>query len=194
MADPAIFLALNSVLGTLFSSENSLFIQLWTQICMYLGLYYYLINVAKLSKTTHCPFHNLSTIRKKKKKKERKKKKSVVAPPQIWRLLSSVYLVWLSMFGFWTDATFWLRFWHFTDITVIHLQRKSDLQNHQWWKIIISNCPSSMQHCFDSSIQNQMLWFVQLHHYITSSCLLCATLKFLCKHDISHVCEIADLD
>ena len=29
MADPANFLASNGVLGTLFSSENSLFIQLW---------------------------------------------------------------------------------------------------------------------------------------------------------------------
>ena len=32
VADPATFLALNSILGTLFPSENSLFIQLWRKI------------------------------------------------------------------------------------------------------------------------------------------------------------------
>ena len=32
LADPATFLASNSVLGTLFSTENSLFIQLWKKI------------------------------------------------------------------------------------------------------------------------------------------------------------------
>ena len=32
VADPATFLASNSVLGTLFSSENILFIQIWKKI------------------------------------------------------------------------------------------------------------------------------------------------------------------
>ena len=32
MADPATFLALHSVRDTLFSSENSLFIQLWKNV------------------------------------------------------------------------------------------------------------------------------------------------------------------
>ena len=39
LADPAIFLTPNSTLVTLFSSENSLFTQLWKQI-IYLSLYY----------------------------------------------------------------------------------------------------------------------------------------------------------
>lgn len=50
MVDPATVLASNSVLRTLFLSENSLFIQ-WGK----LGLYYYLIYIG-VSKTTQCPF------------------------------------------------------------------------------------------------------------------------------------------
>ena len=36
MADPATFLASHSFQGTLFSSESSLFIQLWKILCHYL--------------------------------------------------------------------------------------------------------------------------------------------------------------
>ena len=42
--DPATFLASNSVQGTLFSSENSLFIQMWTEWGS-LTLYCYLIYI-----------------------------------------------------------------------------------------------------------------------------------------------------
>ena len=63
LVDPDTFLATNSVVGTLFSSEDSLFIQLWKNI--YFCLYYYLINSVNikilprnfLSKTTWCPFN-----------------------------------------------------------------------------------------------------------------------------------------
>ena len=44
---PATFLASNSVPGTLFSSENSLFIQLW-KTCILPNLHEYLINVANI--------------------------------------------------------------------------------------------------------------------------------------------------
>ena len=37
VVDPATLLASNSVLGTLFSSENSLFIQLWEYIYTYIS-------------------------------------------------------------------------------------------------------------------------------------------------------------
>ena len=47
MADPATFLASHAVLGTLFSSENSLFIQLWKRR-IFLSLYYYLINIVNI--------------------------------------------------------------------------------------------------------------------------------------------------
>ena len=43
MADPATFLALNSVPGILFSSENSLFIQLWKW-----NLHYYLNKIVNI--------------------------------------------------------------------------------------------------------------------------------------------------
>ena len=42
----AIFLALNSVLGTLFSTENSLFIHLRKRI--FLNSYYYPINIVNI--------------------------------------------------------------------------------------------------------------------------------------------------
>ena len=47
MADPATSLASNSVLGTLFSSENSLFIQLWKKF-IFLKLHYYHINIVNI--------------------------------------------------------------------------------------------------------------------------------------------------
>ena len=43
VADPATFRASNSVPGTLFSSENSLFIQLWKNY-IFMSFYYCLIN------------------------------------------------------------------------------------------------------------------------------------------------------
>ena len=49
MADPATFLAANTVLGTLFSSENSLFIHLWKiKEYIFLSLYYYLIDIVNV--------------------------------------------------------------------------------------------------------------------------------------------------
>ena len=64
MADPATFLASNSVLGALFSSENSLLIHLWDQ-SIFLSLHYYLIQIVNIkilsldlsSKTTQSPFN-----------------------------------------------------------------------------------------------------------------------------------------
>ena len=47
MAGPATFRASNSVLGTLFTSDNSLFIQLQNKET-FLSLYYYLINIVNL--------------------------------------------------------------------------------------------------------------------------------------------------
>ena len=44
IVDPITFLASDSVLRTLFSSENSLFIQLWKNE-IFLGLYYDFINI-----------------------------------------------------------------------------------------------------------------------------------------------------
>ena len=47
VADPATCLASDSVLGTLFTSENSLFIQIWKRLIL-LSLYYYLINTVNI--------------------------------------------------------------------------------------------------------------------------------------------------
>ena len=64
VADPATYLASNSVLGTLFSSGNSLFNYVWKKyIC--LSLYYHLSYVVNIgiqslnfiSKTTQCHFN-----------------------------------------------------------------------------------------------------------------------------------------
>lgn len=46
-ADPATYLASNSFLWTLFSSENSLCIKLWGKQT-YLSLYYYLIDIVNV--------------------------------------------------------------------------------------------------------------------------------------------------
>ena len=46
-ANPDTFLASNGALGTLFSSENSLFIQVWIKY-LFLSLYHYLSNVLNM--------------------------------------------------------------------------------------------------------------------------------------------------
>ena len=48
VADPATFLASDSVLGTLYSSENSLFIQLW-QKQIFLRLYHHVTKIANIT-------------------------------------------------------------------------------------------------------------------------------------------------
>ena len=69
LADPATFLASNSVLETLFSSETSLFIHLRDRY-IFLSLYYDLINIVNVeilslnffSRTTQCPTKTLWTL------------------------------------------------------------------------------------------------------------------------------------
>ena len=57
VADPATFLALNIVLGTLLFSENSLFIQLWE-----FSLYYYLIHFMNVEIQSLNFFYKKTTV------------------------------------------------------------------------------------------------------------------------------------